>query len=105
MDNIKWEIDKQELLKEWYMEGDPRVRWFVCPACFRVFFTMVPGKKYCHGDTCVSKQWNRLQKEFRYRSRANRKCACCGKEFTPMRVDAKYCSNACKQKAYRNAKQ
>ena len=26
---------------------------------------------------------------------------CCGEKFTPKRADARYCSNACRQKVYR----
>lgn len=32
---------------------------------------------------------------------APRACASCGQEFTPSRDDGVYCSNACRQKAYR----
>jgi hypothetical protein len=32
---------------------------------------------------------------------ASRRCAICGREFTPSRDDAAYCRNACRQKAYR----
>jgi predicted nucleic acid-binding Zn ribbon protein len=35
-----------------------------------------------------------------YRLRS-RPCAVCGTEFRPWRGDARYCSNACRQKAYR----
>jgi hypothetical protein len=28
-------------------------------------------------------------------------CACCDRDFTPARADARYCSGACKQKDYR----
>jgi hypothetical protein len=28
-------------------------------------------------------------------------CQCCGEKFTPKRADARYCSNACRQKVYR----
>jgi hypothetical protein len=33
-----------------------------------------------------------------------RPCAVCGTEFRPWRGDARYCSNACRQKAYRGRK-
>ena len=41
-------------------------------------------------------------KRIRLERRQNTVCECCGKEFTPARYGAKYCSNACRQKAYRN---
>jgi hypothetical protein len=28
-------------------------------------------------------------------------CACCDRDFTPARADARFCSGACKQRAYR----
>lgn len=31
-------------------------------------------------------------------------CACCGEQFLPIRADARYCSNACRQKGYRQRK-
>lgn len=37
--------------------------------------------------------------------RRNRGCLVCGKRFTPKRKDARYCSPACKQKAWRWAKE
>ena len=33
------------------------------------------------------------------------KCLVCSKKFKSKRSDAKYCSNACRQRAYRNNKQ
>jgi hypothetical protein len=38
----------------------------------------------------------------RKRSTAERACAICGKQFTPKRSDALYCSARCKHKSYRN---
>ena len=31
-------------------------------------------------------------------------CACCGEQFLPIRADARYCSNGCRQKGYRQRK-
>jgi hypothetical protein len=36
----------------------------------------------------------------RREKRVDLTCAC-GKTFTPARTDARYCSNACRQRAYR----
>ena len=37
----------------------------------------------------------------RRRARGELTCACCGKTFDPVRADARFCSNACRQKSYR----
>jgi len=34
----------------------------------------------------------------------SRACATCGEDFTWTRADARYCSNACRQSAYRERK-
>jgi hypothetical protein len=43
----------------------------------------------------------------RYRRKLNRHkqrtCTTCGLEFTTTRTDARFCSNACRQKAYRTS--
>ena len=40
----------------------------------------------------------------RLEKRKNTECQQCGDTFTPDRSDAKYCSAACKQRAYRQRK-
>lgn len=40
-------------------------------------------------------------RERRRRRRANRRCAGCAAIFTPSRADGRYCSPACRQRAYR----
>jgi hypothetical protein len=37
----------------------------------------------------------------RSKARGHRTCECCGKTFVPKRADARFCSGACKQRAYR----
>jgi hypothetical protein len=41
------------------------------------------------------------QRELRARRRANRTCQGCGATFTPGRADGRFCSNKCRQAAYR----
>ena len=46
------------------------------------------------------------QKELKWRRKQERKdriCQTCGTTFTPKRSDAKFCCNACRQKAYRDS--
>jgi hypothetical protein len=55
-------------------------------------------------DRCRSKWHNRRHSQVRKQQRQRylaKTCEVCGEEFTAKRVDAKTCSPACKQKAYR----
>jgi formylmethanofuran dehydrogenase subunit E len=55
-------------------------------------------------DRCRSKWHNRRHSQVRKQQRQRylaKACEVCGEEFTAKRVDAKTCSPACKQKAYR----
>jgi predicted nucleic acid-binding Zn ribbon protein len=36
---------------------------------------------------------------------ARHTCASCGRPFVGIRADARYCSNACKQRAYRQRRE
>ena len=49
----------------------------------------------------------RNEREMRARVvlRINRECVICGNQFDPPRNDAKYCSSACRQAAYRQRKE
>jgi hypothetical protein len=77
---------------------------------------------YCTGDTYDSQSWwwakasetcsplcareqaNADARDRRRELRAGRTCAVCGEEFEPTRADARYCSSACRQDAYRKRK-
>jgi hypothetical protein len=66
-----------------YMDCPPRkVRYFVC------------------GAECRQAAHNANYRRMHPRSRVERQCLC-GAAFTPKRNDAKFCSVACKQRAYR----
>ena len=53
---------------------------------------------YCH--TCYQRLWRQKQRKLHPRHK-QRTCVRCGTEFTATRVDAKYCSAACRQRAHR----
>ena len=80
--NCDWEYQNQDVLKNCYerkMAGRPYgkndpVRKIICEGCGCVFYTRIWSKKYCYY-----------------------------KKFTPKRSDALYCSNACRQRAYRQS--
>lgn len=54
-------------------------------------------------DRCRHEANLQRQRERRARERRT-DCETCGETFTPARSDAKYCSDACRQKAYRERK-
>jgi hypothetical protein len=64
---------------------------------------MLPRKKYCSGRCSIDAYLARRRER---RAQAREKtCEVCAKEFTAKRRDAKTCSAACKQKAYRRRQQ
>ena len=106
MTNEKWEQNNQDYLKESYEEtgftaGGYAVRKLICGGCGRVFYTTIYTKKYCHSYWCGNQANNRRQREYHQMRRQDLVCQCCGEKFTPKRADARYCSNACRQKDYR----
>jgi hypothetical protein len=46
-------------------------------------------------------QRERRKRRSKYRYRPQRTCPTCNVRFQPTRADAEYCSNACRQRAYR----
>ena len=107
MTNEEWEQNNQDYLKESYEEtgftaGGYAIRKLICGGCGRVFYTTIYTKKYCHSYWCGNQANNRRQREYRQMRRKDLVCQCCGEKFTPKRADARYCSNACRQKDYRN---
>ena len=106
MTNEEWEQNNQDYLKESYEEtgfttGGYAIRKIICGGCGRVFYTTIYTKKYCHSYWCGNQANNRRQREYRQMRRQDLVCQCCGEKFTPKRADARYCSNACRQKDYR----
>jgi hypothetical protein len=59
-------------------------------------------RTFC-SDRCRHEYHNQLRKETRAEEH-KMVCEVCGEEFTAKRRDAKFCSKACKQKAYRGRK-
>ena len=89
---------------EYFIDGDPSVRRIQCEYCRKVIYTQTRNRKYCSFQTCGHKMLN-LRKSLKKRvERGKYTCACCGKQFLPIRADARYCSNACRQKDYRHRK-
>ena len=105
--NSEWEYENQDYLKEQYekkMSGENPyhpVRKIYCKGCSREFYTNIDTKKYCLYSLCGNRGYQKELTQRRREARQDRLCKCCGKAFTPKRSDAVYCSNACRQKAYR----
>ena len=109
--NSLWEQENQEELRHDYFyqmsNGGPEsfvcpVRRIICEGCGKVFYTTVPTKKYCNERCCSLGFWKH-KREKRLEKRKDTVCKTCGNTFTPKRSDAVYCSNACRQKAYRQS--
>lgn len=109
--NSLWEQENQEELKERHLyqclNGGPMnfvqpIRRITCEGCGKIFYTAVPIKKYCNERCCYLGFWKH-KREKRLEKRKDMVCKTCGKTFTPKRSDAVYCSNACRQKAYRQS--
>ena len=104
MTTEQWEHENQDTLMEYFIDGDPSVRRIQCEHCRKIIYTQTRNRKYCSFQTCGHKMLN-LRKSIRKRiERGTYTCPCCGEQFLPMRADARYCSNACRQKDYRQRK-
>ena len=103
-----YEHENQEAMKEeWELfdrKGFTRyckILRVSCKGCQEHFYTYNKDIKYClncrnsNVGTSLAKRRERLQR------RENTICKSCGEAFTPQRAGAVYCSNACRQKAYR----
>lgn len=78
-----------------------------CEHCKRLVRKQVTGLRTVYvlcSDPCRDEFYRKLAAERRKAARANREtlnCETCNRPFEPRRTDAKHCSPACKQKAYR----
>ena len=104
MTTEQWERENQDTLTEYFIDGDPSVRRIQCEYCRKVIYTQTRNRKYCSFQTCGHRMLN-LRKSLKKRvERGTYTCPCCGEQFLPIRADARYCSNACRQKGYRQRK-
>jgi hypothetical protein len=74
-----------------------------CERCGRPVF--IPSRWKPKRPICSAKCRGALEtakaKQRRTSRRVERECPICRRKFTPKRIDARYCSGACKQAAYR----
>ena len=79
------------------------VRKIICKGCGREFYTQIKSKKYCLYHLCGNRGYRKELSERAREARKDRVCKICSKVFTPTRSDGIYCSNACRQRAYRKS--
>lgn len=86
---------------KWQKEGwDCRKAYkIICPVCGETAYTFRSYQKYCSYD-CKIKASGKRSNARKKRPLTATKCAVCGETFTA-RDKALYCSNACRQRAYR----
>lgn len=92
-DDRPTEEEQQRALKRAVRWGDAVS---TCPVCGRI---VTGKKKYC-SQRCINDAYMERRRQ-RHEAQLQKVCAVCGKPFTAKRVDAEYCSPACKQAAYR----
>jgi hypothetical protein len=71
-----------------------------CEGCGRLVHNEVDDI-YRRWTFCCEKCAHQIRREKRRRQQPTRSCQACGEIFEPVRADAKFCSVACKQRAYR----
>jgi hypothetical protein len=90
------------LLIPWARTHRPRTDYeHYCLRCRRVFYGSV-HRRYC-SDECGELE-RRMRRTPNQPKPEPRPCVGCGEGFVPSRSDAVYCSNACRQRAYRQRK-
>ena len=109
--NCDWEYQHQDILKNNYdrqVSGQYKpvtpIRKIICEGCGCVFYTRIWSKKYCYYKECGNIGYRKQLKQRRLAEPPRAQvCKVCGNVFTPKRSDAVYCSNACRQRAYRQS--
>ena len=61
------ERENQDILMEYFIDGDPSVRRIQCEYCRKVIYTQTRNRKYCSFQTCGHKMLN-LRKSLKKRA-------------------------------------
>ena len=78
MTTEQWERENQDILMEYFIDGNPSVRRIQCEYCRKVIYTQTRNRKYCSFQTCGHKMLN-LRKSLKKRAeRGTYTCPCCG---------------------------
>ena len=80
-----------------------------CPACGNVAYAAHgmhanPHKAYLNADGYICNACYQRKRRALSKVANNVTCATCGILFSPVRSDAKFCKNACRQKSHRNGR-
>ena len=70
MTTEQWERENQDILMEYFIDGDPSVRRIQCEYCRKVLYTQTRNRKYCSFRTCGHKMLN-LRKSLKKRVEQN----------------------------------
>ena len=98
MTTEQWERENQDTLMEYFIDGDPSVHRIQCECCRKVIYTQTRKPQILQLPDLRSPDAE-LAKSLKKRiERGAYTCPCCGEQFLPIRADARYCSNACRQK-------
>jgi hypothetical protein len=86
--------------------GSPRVYYSslpeYCAACGRAVYRRARRRRARVVVCCYKCRWSWQRQDQRRRQETRRRpCPVCGRDFVPPRSDARTCSPACRQKAYR----
>jgi hypothetical protein len=84
----------------WYPEVGPKTR--PCEGCGRLVTAGTEERARFCCDQCRLTVRNRRRRESRTQARAGLRCEGCGGPVEAGRSDARWCSNACRQQAYRD---
>ena len=96
------EYAEQETLKYWYENNTGYRVWKKeCETCGKTFYTMCNYRRYCHLSDCRSIAEQKRNEERKQKHYSKHICSVCSATFVSKRKDARFCSNACRQKAYR----
>ena len=105
-ENSSWEeaeSNRQDILKHNYETGAGRLIWKrKCKNCGKEFYTLCYFRKYCHLSDCRSVASKKRKEQRKLEHFWEHTCSVCSGSFISKRNDAKFCSNACRQKAYRS---
>lgn len=97
------ESNRQHILKHNYETGKGRLIWKRrCKNCGKEFYTLCYFRKYCHLSDCRSIASKKRNEQRKLEHFSKHTCSVCSGSFVSKRNDAKFCSNACRQKAYRS---
>ena len=97
------ESNRQDILKHNYETGKGRLIWKrKCKNCGKEFYTICYFRKYCHLSDCRSIASKKRNEQRKLEHFSEHTCSVCSGSFVSKRNDAKFCSNACRQKAYRS---